>query len=87
MLNDIENQIQNTEVVNRILLILETRQLAGKPELTQRNKDLFIDRIFSNTSYRELAETYGISANRCMQINARISRMINVNLRAEGITR
>jgi DNA-directed RNA polymerase sigma subunit (sigma70/sigma32) len=79
LLTDVEEQIQTTEVFDRIIGLLKTKKLR------ERDVEIFIERSCYGTTYRELGETYGISANRCVQIYARLVRMVITNMKAQGV--
>ena len=85
MLTDVEDQIQTTEVYNRVMAFLETKKLAKTKKMSKRNKEIFLERCLYGTTYQELGETYGISATRCMHIIARISRMVSKTFKFQGV--
>ena len=85
-LTDIEQQVQTTEVFDRIVVLLKSnKRAAGCPEKRARNVEIFIERYCFGTPYRELSSIFQVSPERIRQIMARMERYVAMSLKAEGV--
>lgn len=47
------------------------------PFNTERNRDIYIDRLYNGMQYNALSDKYGISRERCRQIYLKYQRLVD----------
>ena len=47
------------------------------PFNTERNRDIYIDRLYNGMQYQALSDKYGISRERCRQIYLKYQRLVD----------
>ena len=47
------------------------------PFNTERNRDIYINRLYNGMQYKALSDKYGISRERCKQIYLKYQRLVD----------
>lgn len=51
--------------------------MVNTPFNTERNRDIYIDRLYNGMQYKDISAKYGISIERCRQIYMKYKRYVD----------
>lgn len=51
--------------------------MINTPFNTERNRDIYIDRLYNKMQYKDISAKYGISIERCRQIYMKYKRYVD----------